>query len=121
VEWGGFEEVTKDGGVIGVVGQVVGDPVVEFQSVLVTDVCKFGAFERTPEVFDGVEFRCVRRQVVDREARMFGEEIADDFGPMMTAAIPDHDHVAAKVTKKITKEQSRSRAVVAGVGNRLEE
>ena len=83
---------------MGIVGQVVGDPVVEFESVFVTDVCKFGAFEGTPKVFDGVEFRSVGGQVVDRKARIFGEKIADDLRPMMTAAIPDHDHVAAKVT-----------------------
>jgi hypothetical protein len=55
VERGGFGDVTKDGVTFSVVGQVVGDPVVEFEGIFVTDVCKFGAFERTPEVFDKVE------------------------------------------------------------------
>ena len=96
---GGFEEVTKHGGVFGVVGQVVGDPVVEFESVFATDVCKFGVFERTPEVFDGVEFRGVGREVLDREAGMLDEQIAEDLGPMMAPAIPDHDHLAAKVNE----------------------
>lgn len=51
---------------------------------------------------------------------MFGDEVADDLAPVMAAAIPDDDHVAAKVTKKKPQELDRSRAIKAGMGNRLE-
>jgi hypothetical protein len=33
----------------------LGDPNVEFENDFVGDVCKFGAFERIPEMFDGIE------------------------------------------------------------------
>lgn len=120
MKWGGFEEVTKRGGVLGDVGQVLHDPVVELKGILVTDVGKFCPFELAPEVFHGVQVRSVGRQILDAQARMLGDEVADNLGPVMATAVPDDDHVAAKVAKKKPQELGRSQAVIASIGNRLE-
>ncbi len=48
MECGGVEEFTEDGGAFGIVRQEVGGPIIEFQSVFMTDHCKFAPFKRAP-------------------------------------------------------------------------
>lgn len=55
-------------------------------------------FEVIPTVLVGIQFRCVRRQELDVQARVASEEFVDFFAAMRVQSIPDHEDVATQMT-----------------------
>ena len=59
-----------------------------------------------PEVFDGVELRRIRRQVLECQAAALGSnELPDKAAAMRAQAIPDHQHGAGHVAQQMLQER----------------
>jgi hypothetical protein len=58
----------------------------------------------SPDVLGRIEFRRVRREVMDIEPRMIGQERADLTSAMDRAAIPQQGDGAAQVTEEVPEE-----------------
>ena len=57
-----------------------------------------------PHILGGIELRCVRREVVDIEPRMVGQERADVATSMDRAAIPEQVDWATPMTEQVVQE-----------------
>lgn len=57
-----------------------------------------------PGGFDGIEFRCVGRQLLQVQPRIPVAELAQPLGMMDRGPIPDHKDVPAQMLEQIPKE-----------------
>lgn len=60
-----------------------------------------------PHAFVGVEFRGIRREVLEAQARLALEKGPDDRPAMDLAVVPEHHHRAAQVPQQMAEEVAR--------------
>jgi len=57
-----------------------------------------------PRGFDGVEFRCVRRQLLQMQARVLVTKLLQALAVMDRSTVPDDDDMATQVLEQVPKE-----------------
>jgi len=70
-----------------------------------TEVGKLVSFPVTPDVFDGIEFGSVGRQVLEREAPVLSrDKVPDHSATVLTQAIPDDQDASGDLAQQTTQE-----------------
>src|SRR6516225_12138734 len=77
-------------------------------------------FQMGPDLFHGVEFWSIGRQLLQEEARKVLHQPTDLRPTMHRPAVPDEDHVPAQVPQQLANEPGNSRMVETVVGERAE-
>jgi hypothetical protein len=63
-----------------------------------------GVVHLVPDALVGIEFRCVRWESLQVKSRKAATEVADRFAFVRFAVVPNHDDVAAQMTKQVAQE-----------------
>ena len=80
--------------------------------VYATHVAQFYPFQITPDAFVRVQFRGVARQLLQLQplAGTVSQEGFDDLTAMNRRAVPDHQHLAGKMTQHVLQKTDHIRA-----------
>lgn len=73
-------------------------------------------FEITPNVLDGVEFRCVRRKEMRMQSLMAREELTGNFSTMGLKAVPNQGNGTGELLQEYVEEVDDGGRVYVGVG-----
>ncbi len=69
-----------------------------------SEVCQRVHFEIAPDVFNGIEFRSVRREEMGMQARVLRKELARSLRAMGLKTIPNQDDRSGKLLQKHAEE-----------------
>lgn len=68
-------------------------------------VCDLMLLEMSPDVFHGIEFGCVSRQLLDPEsASAFAQHLLHRLGAMDRSTIPDDQQLSRQMPKQLAKK-----------------
>jgi len=60
-----------------------------------------GVVRLAPDAFVGIEFRSIRREALQMEARVSAAEVADRVALVRLAVVPDDDEVATQMPEQV--------------------
>ncbi len=81
-----------------------------------SEVCQGVHFEIAPDVFDGIELWCVRREEMRMQARVAREKLARGLRAMSLKTVPNQDDGPGKLLQEHAKKIDDSTRIDVGVG-----
>lgn len=83
-------------------------------------ICKRIRLEISPQVFDGVQFRCVGWKKDPAHMRVRGQEVTHEMGSMRLQAVPDHHERRTELAIQLSEKRHGAPRVDIGVAVQTE-